>query len=394
MSNYAKNLLIYTSISGTGLSMYRVLYNLFLRDLGFTNNFISSVMSSQLWGTAIIGIFLGFLADRIGKRKIIIFSSFLMPVVGIMMLYPISKTYIIILSFFRGGFTAIIFTVVLAAISSNTESGNRAKVFGLNFGLSMASGVFGNFIGGVLGDLIGLRITLLIATIVYFFAVIPIFRIKGVKANISNNPFNLKGLNKNQKKILSFYFISTGAVGFGAGLFIHFGNIIFKDLFAMSASGIGIALSIAQLGTALGSILSHKLGKRFGPLKFVFIMQLLVVPLIVLLSFVREPVTFTGIYTLRFVFMNITSPILTTIVFSSLPKEKLSTLSGINGFINNSVRAIAAMVFGSVVGSTISGYTTLFLLSALFYGLSAFVAFLFYKNFESSDLSKKLYLRK
>ena len=393
MSGYAKNIMIYTTISGTGLSMYRVLYNLFLRNLGYSNDFISAVMSSQLWGTAIIGLLLGFLADMIGRRKIIIFSSLLMPVVSIMMLYPISKIYLIVLSFFRGGFSAVIFTVVLAAISSNTESEDRAKIFGLNFGLNMASGVFGNFIGGLLGDIIGLKVTLFISAIIYLSSAIPIMKIKTIKGRRPGK-FSFKGLNRDQKKILSYYFISTGAIGFGAGLFVHFGNLIFKDLFSLSTAGIGIVLSIAQLGTAMGSTLSHRLGKRFGPLKFVLVMEIMVVPLIILMAFVREPVAFTGIYTMRFVFMNITSPILTTIVFSSLPEDKLSTLSGINGFINNSIRAIAAMMFGEIVGAAASGYTVLFLISALFYGISAFIAFLFFKNFEKTDFSRKLYSRK
>ncbi len=373
--------------------MYNVLYNLFLRNLGYANDFISVVMSSQLWGTAIIGLLLGFLADMIGRRKIIIFSSLLMPVVGIMMLYPINKIYLIVLSFFRGGFSAVIFTVVLAAISSNTESKDRAKIFGLNFGLNMASGVFGNFIGGLLGDIIGLKITLFISAIIYLSSAIPILKIKAIKGRPPGK-FSFKGLNRDQRKILSYYFISTGAIGFGAGLFVHFGNLIFKDLFSLSTAGIGIVLSIAQLGTAMGSTLSHRLGKRFGPLKFVLVMEIMVVPLIIMMAFLREPIAFTGVYTMRFVFMNITSPILTTIVFSSLPEDKLSTLSGINGFINNSIRAIAAMMFGEIVGNATSGYTVLFLISAFFYGISAFIAFLFFKNFEKTDFSRKLYSRK
>jgi uncharacterized membrane protein YoaK (UPF0700 family) len=81
------------------------------------------------------------------------------------------------------------------------------------------------------------------------------------------------------------------------------------------------------------------------------------------------------------------------VVFSHLPSDKLSTISGMNGFLNNSVRAVAAMLFGVIVGASISGYTTLFILSTVFYAASAFIAFLIYKSYENLETTKDLFDR-
>lgn len=392
MNRNTKLLMLFTSISGISISIFRVLFNLFLREQGYSNNAIGSIMSSSLWGTAIIGLLLGVIADRFGRKRIIVLATIAMPIIGIGMTFNPGLVPLILLSFFRGGFMSIGFTVVLAAVTSNTDQKNRAKAIGMNFGLIMGSGVLGNFLGGIMGDFIGLRWSLIISMLFYLLAAVPAIAINEAQAtNKKTRLFDFSGFSKEQKQVLVIFLISTGAVGFGAGLFIHFGNLIFKDLFALSATGIGIALSIAQLGTAIGSTLSHKFGNRFGPLRFVLVMEILVVPLIIAMAFLREPISFTIAYSLRFVFMNITSPILSTITFSILPSEKLSTISGLNGLINNSIRAFAAMLFGSIVGSSASGYTTLFLLSSFFYGISAFMAYIYYRNFEKTETARSLY---
>ena len=392
MNKNTLNLMSFTAITGTSVSVFRVLFNLFLREAGYSNSFVGTFTSFSLWGTAIIGLLLGIFADRLGRKKIIVLSTILLPIIGIIMTLDPGKTTMNILSFLRGGFESIGFTVVLAAVTSNTEKESRARAIGLNFGLIMGSGVLGNFVGGLLGDVIGLKWALLASMGVYLLAIIPAMRITETRSELKKTgTFDFSGFTAPQRKVLILFLISTGAVGFGAGLFIHFGNLIFRDLFSMSATGIGIALSFAQLGTAIGSAGSHRLGKKFGPLRFVMIMEILVVPLIVSMAFIRQPVLFTAVYTLRFVFMNITSPILSTITFSILPEDKLSTISGINGFVNNSIRAVAALLFGNIVGSSTSGYMTLFLLSSVFYGISAFTAFLFFRNFERDDETQSLY---
>ncbi len=371
-------LLTYTFITTITISMYRVVYNLYLREIGFSNALIGNVTSAQLWGSAIIGLLTAVLADTIGKKKILFLSAVVVPVSGIALAFVVDPTFILVLSFIKGGFTVTAFTVVMATMTSVTKTGNRAKVFGLNFGINMASGVIGNFIGGAFGDLFGLQTTLMISMVAHLPAIIPVIKLEMTESRSRlKELFNFSGLQPDQRKVLTYYFISTATVGFGAGLFIHFGNLIFKDLFNMSATGIGIALSIAQLGTAAGSTLSHKLGKRFGALKFNLTMQLLVIPLMLSLVIVREPILFTILYAFRFVFMNITNPIMTSIIFSYVPDSKLSTVSGINGFLNNTVRAVAAMIFG--------------LISTAFYAANAFIIFLFYRDFKNEPRVLELY---
>ncbi len=372
--------------------MYQVVFNLFLRDLGIPNSVIGNITSAALWGSAFLGLAVSVAADTLGRKKMLTFAAVIVPICGVAMALTTNYTALWILSFLKGGFRVVGFTVILAAMASFTRTGDRARMFGLNAGLMMGSGVLGNFLGGLAGDLIGLQSTLVLSMVLHLACLVPALGIDApeIRSKV-RDLFNFSGLNHEQKKILTYFLSSTVAIGFGAGLFIHFGNLIFRDLFALSATVIGVVLSISQLGTAVGSSLSHVFGRRFGPLRFVFVMQLLVVPLMLLMAVVREPVAFTTFYSLRFMFMNITNPILSSVTFSFLPADKLSTISGINGLLNNVARAVAAMMFGYIVGPEAEGYTSLFLISAGFYAIGAVIAFLIFKEFENKETTKSLY---
>jgi len=366
--------------------------NLFFREAGLTNVEVGNIMSASLWGAAILGLVVSILADILGRKRMLLASIVFFPLANLGMIMTDQMPLLLLFSFVKGGFMVVGFTVVQAMVVDLTASKDRARVVGINFGLLMASGVLGNFLGGVFGDFLGLKEALIIAIIGYFFGMIPLLIMKeGFKGSSLKSIFNITEFKHEQKVIVLFHFMTTITIGFGAGLFIHFGNLIFKDLFSMTPLAIGIALSIAQLGTAFGSALSHKFGLWFGPLKFKMITQTLVVPLIVAMAFVRNPIIFVIIYAMRFVLMNSSNPIINTIINSYVPQDKISTLAGINSLLNNSVRAVAAMMFGFIVGKSIDGYTTLFIISAIFYGINILISYLMYKRYRNDPKIKELY---
>jgi predicted MFS family arabinose efflux permease len=375
--------------------MFSVVFNLYLRENLVTNQEIGNITSYMLWGSAIIGMIMSFLADSIGRKKLLIVSSLLFPLLNLCLIFVKDATWLNSISFFRGGVGILSQTVVAAMIVDMTENRNRAKVFGLNIGLMMASGVFGNLLGGFLGEWFGLQQVLLFSTACFCLCFLPLTRIESIEYRSSmKKAFDFSMVTAEQKKMLTLFYLSTMTVGFGAGLFIHFGNLIYKDLFGLSASAIGVALSIAQLGTSAGNIFSHLLSRKFGPLQLRFWCELLVVPLMVMMIIVRQPVLFVLIYTARFILMNSASPIVQTIVNSFVPKEKISTIAGMNSFLNNSVRGIAAMLFGLIIGSSAAGYNLLFTVSTAFYALNAFLSFIFLKRYHAHPVVLALYPRK
>lgn len=393
MPKRMKNILWYSFLSSASWNMYQIIFNLYLRDLKMSNVFISGLMSLQLWGSAILGMILGMFGDRYGRKKMLLITSYISGVVILIRAIFPFETLLLWLAFFNGGLFASRMILLNTFIVEVTDHSNRAKAFGYNFGIMMGSGLIGNIIGGALGDVLGLKNTLIISSIVYLLSSITLLKVGDVKIKKKqkiSELFNFKSIPKNELHILKGYLLSTFLIGFGAGLFIHFGNLIFKDLFSMTPTMIGVAISIAQVGTALGSFASPYLSKKFGPLEYTLFLQFLVVPLILAFAFVREPYTFTTLYALRFSFMNMTIPVITTLVMSNLPADKITTINSLNNLLNNSTRAIATAMFGIIVGTT-NGYRNLFLISTVFYLLNFFVYLKFFYPLRKEKKTLSLY---
>lgn len=383
-ANSALLITCFTLIDGLAMGIYGTLFNLLLKSVGFSTSAVGRITSNSLWGSALLGLFFGFLSDKVDKRVILVFTHLLGVFFGTYRVLSSSMVVLNVSSFFFGGFSTATAMVMSTLLVLKTERDERSKYFGLNFGIGMLTGTVGNFVGGFLGELLGLKLSVLLSSLVRLFALIPVFKLnladrdvsRGTEENVKQGRTTVPA---NVRKVVIYYFLSTISVGFGAGLFVSFGNIIFHDLFNFKPSLIGTILSLAQLATGLGAIFSHRLGKRFGEMR-VLIMSYVVVPImIVFLSFTREPFVFSTVYVLRFAVMNMVSPLLSSTVFSQVPTSILASVNGLNNFLNNVSRALSAELFAFFTQYN-SGYTLIFLVSSIFYFVNAFVMLRLLKN--------------
>ncbi|KLO23296.1 arabinose ABC transporter permease [Marinitoga sp. 1197] len=389
-----KKLLYYTFLSSLAQSIYRIVFNLFLRDLGFNNTFISHITSLEMIGSAFLGLLIGIMGDKFGKKIMLIFSSVTFAAITFLRISIPSETMLIYTALINGGVLTSRMILLNSLIVDITTHENRGKYFGYNFGLFMGSGLIGNLIGGSIGEVFGFSAALLITGITHLFSNFFLLLVHEDKKHHSEvsikEIFSLKDFDELQSHIVKIHLIRTFLIGFGAGLFVNFGNVIFKDLFNMQPTIIGVALAFAQLGASLGSIFSSKLSKKFGAYQFTLFLNILVIPLIISFAYVRDPYLFTVLYALRFSFMNMTNPVSTTIIMSYIPQNKITTISSFRNFLNFISRSLAALIFGYITSFT-NGYTYLFLISALFYFISLILLKFLFKPILNDKIFMSLY---
>ncbi|WP_129408684.1 hypothetical protein [Marinitoga lauensis] len=63
-----RNLLYYTFFSSIAQSIYRIVFNLFLRDIGFNNTFISHITSLEMIGSAFLGLLIGIMGISLERN--------------------------------------------------------------------------------------------------------------------------------------------------------------------------------------------------------------------------------------------------------------------------------------------------------------------------------------
>ncbi|WGS64008.1 MFS transporter [Marinitoga aeolica] len=387
-----RNLLYYTFLSSVAQSIYRIVFNLFLRDIGFNNTFISHITSLEMIGSAFLGLVIGIMGDKYGKKLMLIVSSIIFALITFLRVSFPTEHMLLYTALINGGVLTSRMILLNSLIVDITTHDNRGKYFGYNFGIFMGSGLIGNLIGGTIGEFLGFGTALFITGVTHLSSNLFLFLVHENKEHHSNisikEIFNLNDFSKLQSHIVKIHLIRTFLIGFGAGLFVNFGNVIFKDLFNMQPTMIGIALAFAQLGASLGSIFSSKLSRKFGAYQFTFFMNILVIPLIISFAMVRDPYVFTLLYALRFSFMNMTNPVSTTIIMSYIPQNKITTISSFRNFLNFIARSLAALMFGYITSFS-SGYSYLFLISAVFY----FVSLILLKNLFKPILNDEIFLK-
>ncbi|HQO05681.1 MAG TPA: MFS transporter [Fervidobacterium sp.] len=373
---------LFTFIDGLTQGIYGTIFNLMLRTGGLPTSAVGNITSSNLWGAAFIGLFFGLVAEKYEKKTLLIMTQLLSIFFGTYRIFATSSTILGITSFFHGGFSAVTATIMSTILVMKTSSENRARFLGLNLSAGMFTGVIANVVGGLLGDAFGFRSVLLFSSLSRILALYPILKLDATSSSANEESDEAPSIasfskifkirDSKEVKTILYYFLSNVNVGLGAGLFVVFGNVIFYDLFHMSATVIGLILAFAQLATSLGAMFSYKIGRKFGDMNVLIFSYVFVPILIVLLSFTREPITFTSVYILRFAVMNMVGPLLSSVVFSHIPMNIVSSINGVNNFLNNVSRALSAVLF-SVLTKFENGYTLIFIISSIFYFLNAYV---------------------
>jgi predicted MFS family arabinose efflux permease len=367
----------FTFLTGFAGQAYGIIFNLHMRRQHFTNAQISAIVSSNLWGSAIFGLILAVVLSKFDKRRLLFFSNLSMGALMILRVVILTFPMQLFFAFISGAISSLSGIVLTATLLAKTESTKRYSVFGSQFSISMAANVLGNILGGTMADRLGYSFSLLFAAILQLCSAFLIQKI----GNVEGNRHLLRGFSFDtfQKRVFSYYILSNVLVGFGAGLFLNFSNLMFYDLFGLPLGSVGLIMASAQLMTALGSMSSGFLQRKFGTIRVLLTCYTAVVPLMLSLSFTRNLLAFSGLYIVRFMLMNMVNPSFTVLVFSNLPEQMIMSANGFGNLLNNSSRALAAYLYGWIVEGP-RDYTKLLLVSTLFYALNALLTWWFKKR--------------
>jgi len=390
---------LYTLLVGISRAAYTALFNLYLKSYDIPNTVIGNATFYYSWGMAIGGFLFAGISDKIGRKKTILFTMPLYGLFGILRLLNLQwALYLYLVSFLFGFFDTSVIMPTISVIENSDEK-KRLRNSNINFAIVMITGVIGYFGAGVLSERIGLYPSLNISMVLAILSVLPVLAFPNVR--IKKRLIKRKNELSPSQLIMLIYYISSGAlVSLAAGVFINFGNVIFYDLFSFSTAMITVVLAISQLSTAATSLFSHKLTHRYGYKLSLFLIYLSVSVLIFLMPiFMLNSYVFSIAYILRYVLINISTPLYMVFCLSYLPRQYIATYSGLSYFVNNVMRAVSAQIFTklSVTGET--DYNKLFGVTGLFYLLNTlltlFVFYLMYKvseqntNSEAHKLSEK-----
>jgi MFS family permease len=270
--NLRKGFLTYfgaCSLFNVGAFMFFFLYNLYLLDRGFREDFLGLVASANAIGSVAGTLPAGVLAQRIGLRKTLLLCYTLAALIAALQSLVVLKAALVLLSFLGGAAFTIAAVVDSPAIAQLTSEQNRPFGFSLLFSAGVAIGICGNQAGGLLPGWFAhigplgaparaKQASLLAACAIMALGAWPAWRLKFTPIPARErkfwprNPFLFRFL-----PAIAIWSLATGA-------FSPFANAYFAQRLHMPAQRIGMVFSGSQLSQVVAMLAAPKVFRRFG----------------------------------------------------------------------------------------------------------------------------------
>ncbi|WHY76733.1 MFS transporter [Neobacillus sp. WH10] len=382
---------IFTQI---GLGIFMVIYNFYIRKLGYTEAVNGQVIAMTSLATAIILVPAGLISDRYGRKRVFFYGILISG--AILLLRSIFSTQGVLISLaFTSGLTMAFLQVSgIPWLAENSTEEQRVNLFSLHFAFMTAANVIGNLLGGMLTDIFSffasdinsIRITLIIGAVIYLIGIIPTTKFNELPKTrpTEKKKFNPSIAWKNDGiKLIVLFAIAQLLIGFGAGLVIPYLNLYFADRFSASTTSIGLIISLGQAATALAMFIGPLVVKKVGDVKAVVYLQLASLPFLLLTAYTKHLWLAALGFLFRQALMNAGNPIQMSLMMSKVNGSMKGLANSINQMVFNLGWAFMGPVSTGIVVKYGSywGYAYVFTITAILYLFGSIYFFLVFKGF-------------
>lgn len=372
-----------------------VIFNLYLRDAGFPEDFIGFFLSVSLFASAGIAFVAGLFTDRSSRKRIILVANivgFIVMVIQYTTLNPIGLIVSQIFVGLSGAFRDVAWSPYVTDISTDRE---RAHLFGVGGGFSLLGIFAGSLVGGYMPEIfarmfgtpltgplvIPYRFTLWLSLIP---SAVAILLITQMTTDIpSSVAASLAFKNVRNWGFIGKYTSTVASIGLGAGMIVMFFNLFFTHEFPVDSGLLGVIFGVNTIILSAGNFLSPALSDRIGKVRTVVLTEALSIPFLITLSFANTLQFAVLGYIARNVLMNMAGPVSNAFFMEGLTKEERATAVGVVRSADSLVRAIASNIGGWLLALGL--YRVPYLLVSGLYIVGITFFFGFFRNTEKQQ---------
>lgn len=390
ISLFSRNAKFYlggTFFMGYATAILWMLYNLYLKELGFSEGVMGEIMFFQGLGTVIAALPAAIAIDYIRLKKVMIAASIINSISFILMTFVTNLNILYFVAMFAGAGWTVHFIVASPFFMRNSSEKERTFLFSINHALSFAAGFIGALIGGYIPKILahwgiplvsGYRVSLLMGAVFAFLSVFFYMRLAGKKPIKTGKIDWLNYLKARDWKTTSKLCFPMILIGLGAGLVIPFLNIYFSNRFELDSANIGKIFSVGQIFTIVGFLIGPVVAKRIGLVKTVVSSQLLSIPFFLILAFTAHLALAASAFWFRGVLMLMAWPL-----FNNFAMEKVAPEhhAGTNSLLSLSWNI--AWMFSTFIGGKIiehHGFVPVMLATIAFYIANSIAIMIFFRK--------------
>jgi MFS family permease len=385
----ARLFLVSTFLSWTGFWVNLVLFNLYLTEGGYNEEFAGQCASLTALGMGLTAIPASFLADRLGRKRTLLLGAAGLGLSMLVRAMTLDPMVLLASSFTAGACHSMIAITASPFMTENSESHVRTQLFSAHFVASLAAGFIGNLGGGqlpwflqqILPELSGslllaYRWSLGIAALATGLAVWPLLFIREVP-RAEPEAGERSGWEESARPIakLALNFV---LIGLGAGLIMPFFNLYFANRFGCTSAQIGVFFAMSQIITAVATVAGPRLARRFGLLRTVAGLQLASLPFLVTLGFENTLWIAVVAFLARASLMQTSSPLENAFAMEVVSPRLRAITAGINHSFWFLGWAVSSNISGWIMANV--GYEYPYYMTAFFYGVASILFYVMFRK--------------
>ena len=379
-----------TFFMGYATAILFMLYNLYLKELGFSEGVMGEILFFQGLGTVIIAIPAAIAVDYIKLKKVMMAAATVNAFSFVLMTFITNLSILKVVAMFVGAGWTVHFVVASPFFMRNSQAKERTHLFSVNYALDWSAGLLGALIGGYIPRILqnwgvpavtGFRVSLLMGAAFALSSVFFYARIVS-KEPIKTGRINWRKYLKARDWRTTFRLCMPQIlIGLGAGLVIPFLNIYFSNRFTLDSASIGKIFSVGQLFTVVGFLLGPLLAKKFGLIRTVASSQILSIPFFFILAFTGFLPAAIFAFWFRGSLMNMAWPLYNNFAMEKVDPEHHA---GTNSLLSLSWNI--AWMFSSFLGGKIiehHGFIPVMMITIVLYAfVSLTILFFFSKDYQ------------
>lgn len=394
LSTNVKLFLIGNAIQGMGLSIYSLLFNLYLKELGFGESAIGGMISTTSLGISLMAIPAALIVEKFHVKHLVITGLLLSAAFYSVQVMCVDEGSLFAFGLLASMFQALFNISVSPFYLRNSTREQRVHLFTMNSSFNMLAHLIGYLIGGYLPELVQaiapsftkievFRTSIQIALVLVFASNLMFTKIKRVPIpKVKKKLF--EGLREKEWNTLAKLIVPKLCFAFGGGLIVPFMNLYLKEKFTLSTEMIGVAYATLQFFIFSGIFITPLLIRKTTQLRFILLTGLFSIPFMIAMGLTGNVTFVLSCFFMRGMLMNMGSPITSMFEMEHVREKECVFASATILFFYHLVYTTSTRLGGFLIEKYSFGPT--FYVAGSFYALAIILYYSFFKKEDQQKL--------
>lgn len=355
---------------------------------GLSYEMMGTIITIMGISTFLSSVPLGILADRYGRKKMLMTGNVLSSIIIAAFVVSTNVTFLIAAAVFEGISEAAFSASNGALIAEKVDSNQRNSAFSLfAFAQSMAFGVGSLAIPAVVifewqgySAQTSHQILYISLAFLSLLSTAMLFRIKEKKRTPKKESITQenKAVLKESRKSLLKYVLASAIIAFGAGMVVPLMTAWLNLKYGLPDSISGAILGGTSIAIGLSTLASPIIAKKIGTIKSIVTLQLTSTIFMFATPLSGSYVVAMSIYTTRAFLMNMASPLSQSMIMCLVHEDERGAASGITAALWRLPNALSSFAGAFLMAAGYLSYP--FFIASLLYTISIVLFWIFFKK--------------